>query len=197
MRAFTTHTGVAAPLPRSNIDTDQICAAQFLKRITKTGYDDALFAEWRKDPDFVLNLPAYAQASILVVGPSFGTGSSREHAVWALRDYGIRAIVGSSFADIFSGNSGKQGLLLVRLPEPEVIRLLGALAAEPGSEMMVDLERQRVTLGEDEWPFEVDPHTRERLLRGLDDIDLTLQHVEEIERFESSRPSWKPRIQLL
>lgn len=194
MRPFTHHTGIAAPLRRSNIDTDQICAAQFLKRITKSGYEDALFAQWRTQPDFVLNQPAYSGASILVVGPSFGTGSSREHAVWALRDFGIRAIIGSSFADIFSGNSGKQGLLLVRLPEVDVNSILDALDASPGAEMTVDLQDQTVRMGDEAWDFETDPHTRDRLLLGLDDIDLTLRHLDDIERFEQSRPAWKPRI---
>ena len=194
MEPFTTHEGVAAPLRRANVDTDQICASQFLKRITKTGYDDALFAEWRTSPDFVLNRPEYAGASVLVVGPSFGTGSSREHAVWALRDFGFRVVIGSSFADIFRGNSGKQGLLLATIEPEEVELLWERIEASPGIRITADLERQVVSCGDLEFRFSVDPHTRMRLLEGLDEIALTLRHEARIAEFEALRPRWKARV---
>lgn len=194
MKQIVTHTGIAAPLNRSNIDTDQICAARFLKRITKTGYDDALFAEWREDPDFVLNRPGLAGASILVVGPSFGTGSSREHAVWALRDFGFDVVIGSSFGDIFRGNAGKQGLLLATVTAADAEEIFSFLDRSPAAELTVDLEQQTIRVGERLIPFDVDTHTRHRLLHGLDDIGLTLQHEEDIRRYEARRPSWKPRI---
>lgn len=194
MKKIVTHTGIAAPLNRSNIDTDQICAARFLKRITKTGYEDALFAEWREDPDFVLNRPELAGASILVVGPSFGTGSSREHAVWALRDFGFDVVIGSSFGDIFRGNAGKQGMLLATVTAADAEVIFSFLDRSPAAEITVDLEQQSVRVGERIIPFEVDAHTRYRLLHGLDDIGLTLQHEDDIRRYEARRPSWKPRI---
>jgi 3-isopropylmalate/(R)-2-methylmalate dehydratase small subunit len=194
MRPLIAHTGVAAPLRRANVDTDQICAAEFLKRITKTGYEDALFAQWRKDDDFVLNQPAYAGASVLVVGPSFGTGSSREHAVWALRDFGFRVIVGSGFADIFRGNCGKQGMLLATVPQYEVERLWAAIDASPGMSVTADLEHETLHWADAAIPFAIDAHTRRRLLEGLDEIGVTLQHEDEIAAFERERPVWKPRI---
>ena len=194
MKPFISHTGTAVPLRRSNIDTDQICAGQFLKRITKTGYEDALFAEWRKDDDFILSRPEYQDASVLVVGPSFGTGSSREHAVWALRDYGFSVIIGSSFGDIFRGNSGKQGLLLATLPEEQVTGIWDALEAVPGSAIGIDLETQLISSAGRQYAFEIDSHTRYRLLNGLDDIGETLQYEDDIERFEENRPTWKARV---
>lgn len=194
MKPFKTHTGVAAPLRRTNIDTDQICAAQFLKRITKTGYEDALFAEWRKDDDFVLNQPVYKDTSILVVGANFGTGSSREHAVWALRDYGIKVIIGSSFADIFRGNSGKQGMLLAVLTPDEVEKIFALIEANPGLKLTVDLESTTVTCGDKVFNFSIDSFTRYKLLEGLDEIGVTLKYEEDILAFESKRPAWKARI---
>lgn len=194
MNPFKTHTGVAAPLRRTNIDTDQICAAQFLKRITKTGYEDALFAEWRKDDDFVLNQPVYKDTSILVVGANFGTGSSREHAVWALRDYGIKVIIGSSFADIFRGNSGKQGMLLAVLTPDEVEKIFALIEANPGLKLTVDLELTTVTCGDEVFNFSIDSFTRYKLLEGLDEIGVTLKYEEDILAFESKRPAWKARI---
>lgn len=193
MKQIVTHTGIAAPLPRSNVDTDQICAARFLKRITKSGYEDALFAEWRTDPDFVLNRPELACASILVVGPSFGTGSSREHAVWALRDYGFDVVIAPSFGDIFRGNAGKQGLLLATVSQEDVTEIFSLLETSPTEPITVDLELQTISAGERAYPFEVDAHTRHRLLNGLDDIGMTLQHEDAIRAFEANRPSWKPR----
>lgn len=194
MEPISTHTGRAVPLRRANVDTDQICAAPFLKRITKTGYDDALFAEWRTDPNFVLNDPRFANASVLVVGPSFGTGSSREHAVWALRDYGFRVIIGSSFADIFRGNSGKQGLLLATITHDEVEELWDLIDRVDAPEVTVRLEEQDIVCGDRRFAFEIDAHTKYRLLNGLDDISITLQHEDAITEFERRRPSWKARI---
>lgn len=192
MEKFTTVDGVAVPLRRSTIDTDQIIPAEFLKRITKTGYDDALFHEWRQDPEFILNDPAYANPVILVTGPDFGTGSSREHAVWALRDYGFKVVISARFGDIFRGNSGKQGLLTAVVPEPDIERIWAALEAEPGRSASVDLEARTVTVGELTIPFEVDDYTRWRLLEGLDDIGLTLRNEERITEFETTREAWRP-----
>lgn len=194
MNPFTSHTGIAAPLRRTNVDTDQICAAQFLKRITKTGYEDALFAAWRTDPDFVLNKDAYQGASILVVGPSFGTGSSREHAVWALNDYGFRVIIGSSFADIFRGNSSKQGLLLATVLPDDVEQLWQMIETNPGLEITADLVNQEIRCEGRTFIFAIDSHARHRLLEGLDEIGSTLQYQDEIALFERRRPSWKPRV---
>lgn len=185
--------GRAVPLRRSNVDTDQIIPAVYLKRVTKTGFDDALFASWRQDPEFVLNAPEYADPRILVVGPDFGTGSSREHAVWALRDYGFRAVIGSRFGEIFRGNSGKQGLLVGVVPEADVERIWAAIEAEPGIEATVDLEARTVSVGELVVPFEIDDYTRWRLMEGLDDIALTLRDEQAITDFEARRPSWMPR----
>ena len=193
MEKVTKVIGPAVPLRRSNVDTDQIIPAVYLKRVTKTGFDDALFASWRQDADFVLNQPEYANPRVLVVGPDFGTGSSREHAVWALRDYGFRAVIGSRFGEIFRGNAGKQGLLVGVVPEDAVEQLWAAIEASPGVDATVDLEARTVAVGELTFPFEIDDYTRWRLLEGLDDIALTLRDEEAITAFEATRPAWMPR----
>ncbi|MEJ6490032.1 3-isopropylmalate dehydratase small subunit [Leucobacter sp. USCH14] len=192
MQKFTTFTGVAAPLKRSNVDTDQIIPAVFLKRVTKTGFDDALFSHWRQDENFVLNQPAFQGAEILVAGADFGTGSSREHAVWALRDYGFRVVISPRFADIFRGNSGKQGLLAAQVTEDDVKRIWAAIDADPGMAVTVSLEDRTIAAGELTIPFEVDDYTRWRLMEGHDDISLTLRDADAITRFEANRPSWMP-----
>ncbi|WP_438352723.1 3-isopropylmalate dehydratase small subunit [Microbacterium sp. CJ88] len=193
MEKFTTHTGIVAPLKRSNVDTDQIIPAVYLKRVTKTGFEDALFASWRQDPEFVLNQPAFAGASVLVAGPDFGTGSSREHAVWALRDFGFKVVLSPKFADIFRGNAGKQGLLAGVISEDDRERIWAAIDAEPGVEMTVDLAARRATIGDLQVPFEIDDYTGWRLLEGLDDIGLTLRNEEAIAQFEARREAWRPR----
>ena len=193
MEKFSTHTGVAAPLRRSAVDTDQIIPAVYLKRVTKTGFEDALFANWRQDPDFILNQPVYADASILVAGPDFGTGSSREHAVWALRDYGFRVVLSPRFADIFRGNAGKQGLLAGVISEDDLARIWAAVEAEPGVAMTVDLEARQASIGDLRIPFDIDDYTRWRLLEGLDDIGLTLREADKIAQFEARREAWRPR----
>jgi len=193
MEKFVTHTGIAVPLKRSNVDTDQIIPAVYLKRVTKTGFEDALFAAWRQDPEFVLNQPAFQGASILVAGPDFGTGSSREHAVWALRDFGFNVVLSPRFADIFRGNSGKQGLLTGVITEEDLERIWAAIDADPGISMTVDLERRIASIGEIEVPFEIDDYTRWRLLEGLDDIGLTLRNEDKIAQFEARREAWRPR----
>ncbi|NLI17672.1 MAG: 3-isopropylmalate dehydratase small subunit [Actinomycetales bacterium] len=193
METFTTHTGVGVPLRRSNVDTDQIIPAVYLKRITRTGFEDALFAAWRQDPAFILNNPAYAHGSVLVAGPDFGTGSSREHAVWALKDYGFRAVLSPKFADIFRGNAGKQGLLTGVISQEDAEALWKALEAEPGTAVTVDLVARTVTCGHLQATFDIDDYTRWRLLEGLDDIALSLQHEDEIAAFEERRESWRPR----
>ncbi|NQX03885.1 3-isopropylmalate dehydratase small subunit [Rathayibacter sp. VKM Ac-2856] len=193
MEKFETVTGVAAPLKRSNVDTDQIIPAVFLKRVTKTGFEDALFHGWRQDPEFVLNQPAFQGAQILVAGPDFGTGSSREHAVWALRDFGFRVVLSSRFGDIFRGNSGKQGLLAAALAESDIDRLWELIDATPGIEATVDLVGRTVTAGGETFPFEVDDYTRWRLIEGLDDIGLTLRDEALISEFETRRASWRPK----
>jgi 3-isopropylmalate/(R)-2-methylmalate dehydratase small subunit len=193
MEKFTTHTGIAAPLRRSAVDTDQIIPAVFLKRVTKTGFEDALFSNWRQDPEFVLNQDAYRSASILVAGPDFGTGSSREHAVWALRDYGFRVVLSPKFADIFRGNSGKQGLVTGVITEDEVEQIWAVLEADPGVEMTVDLTAKTATVGDLQVSFEIDDYTRWRLLEGLDDIGLTLRDEDKITQFEARREAWRPR----
>ena len=193
MEPFTTHTGVAVPLKRAAVDTDQIIPAVFLKRVTKTGYEDALFSNLRADPTFVLNDPAYAQGSVLFAGPEFGTGSSREHAVWALRDYGFRAVFAPRFGDIFRGNSGKQGLLTGVLPEDVIATCWAAIEADPGVAATVDLQAGTVTLSGETYPFEIDAYTRWRLLEGLDDIGLTLRDEPRITQFESGREAWRPK----
>jgi 3-isopropylmalate/(R)-2-methylmalate dehydratase small subunit len=192
MEKVSTITGVAVPFRRSNVDTDQIIPAVYLKRVTKTGYDDALFSAWRQDPAFILNQPAYANPRILIAGPDFGTGSSREHAVWALRDFGFRAVISPKFADIFRGNAGKQGLLTGVVDEPTVERLWAELEANPGMEATVDLEARTVTVGNVSVPFEIDDYTRWRLLEGLDDIGLTLRDEQAITDFEARREAWRP-----
>ena len=192
MEKITTHTGTALPLRRSNVDTDQIIPAVYLKRVTRTGFEDGLFAAWRKDPDFVINKPEYAGASVLVAGPDFGTGSSREHAVWALMDYGFKVVVSSRFADIFRGNSGKAGLLAAQV-EPDVVERLWALVeADPTTQVTVDLQAREVRAGDLVAPFLIDDYTRWRLLEGLDDIGITLSHEEDITAYEARRPTWKP-----
>ncbi|MFS0732786.1 3-isopropylmalate dehydratase small subunit [Microbacterium sp. 1P10UB] len=193
MEKFLTHTGVVAPLKRSNVDTDQIIPAVYLKRVTKTGFEDALFANWRQDPGFVLNQPAFAGASVLVAGPDFGTGSSREHAVWALRDYGFAVVLSPKFADIFRGNSGKQGLLAGVISEDDVHRIWEAVDAAPGVQMTVDLQQRVAALGDLQVPFDIDDYTRWRLLEGLDDIGLTLRNEDRIAQFEARREAWRPR----
>ena len=196
MDAFTVHTGTAAPLRRSNVDTDQIIPAEYLKRITRTGFEDGLFAAWRaNEPEFVLNLPQYADASILVAGPDFGTGSSREHAVWALLDGGFRAVISSRFGDIFRNNSTKAGLLTILLPADDVEALWKAIEEDPSLEVTVDLEANEIRYGAVTLSFEIDEYTRWRLLEGLDDIGLTERHLEDVEAFEARRPAWLPRTQ--
>ena len=193
MEKFTTHTGVAAPLTRSNVDTDQIIPAVYLKRVTRTGFEDGLFAAWRKDPTFVLNQKPYENASVLVAGPDFGTGSSREHAVWALMDYGFRVVISSRFADIFRGNAGKAGLLAAQMQQSDVELLWKLLEANPGMELTVNLETRTVEAGEQVFPFEVDDYTRWRLMEGLDDVSLTLRNEADIVTYEESRPAHKPK----
>jgi 3-isopropylmalate/(R)-2-methylmalate dehydratase small subunit len=186
-------TGTAVPLKRSNVDTDQIIPAVFLKRVTKTGYDDALFYAWRQDPEFVLNQPAYAQGGILIAGTDFGTGSSREHAVWALRDFGFTAVLSPRFGDIFRGNSGKQGLLTGTVSEPDVEKIWAIIEADPGIPISVDLTEKTATIGDLTVQFEIDDYTRWRLLEGLDDIGLTLRDEARITEFEARRESWRPK----
>jgi len=193
MDKITVVSGVAVPLKRSNIDTDQIIPAEFLKRVTKTGFDDALFFAWRQDPDFVLNHAPYDKGRILVAGPDFGTGSSREHAVWALRDFGFQAVLSARFGDIFRGNSGKQGLLAAQVAESDIQTIWRILDEQPGIEASVDLVEKIVTVGDARFAFVIDDYTRWRLLEGLDDIALTLRDEAAITEFESSRESWRPQ----
>jgi 3-isopropylmalate/(R)-2-methylmalate dehydratase small subunit len=185
-------TGTAVPLQRANVDTDQIIPAVFLKRVTKTGYDDALFSAWRQDPDFVINRPEYASGGILIAGSDFGIGSSREHAVWALRDFGFTAVLSPRFGDIFRGNSGKQGLLTGTISEEDVEKIWAAIEAAPGIQISVDLNEKLATIGDLVVPFEIDDYTRWRLLEGLDDIGLTLRDEARITEFEARRESWRP-----
>ncbi|GAA2093009.1 3-isopropylmalate dehydratase small subunit [Actinomadura alba] len=193
MEAFTVHTGRAVPLRRSNVDTDQIIPAVWLKQVSRTGFEKGLFAAWREDPSFVLNDPAYAGASILVAGPDFGTGSSREHAVWALQQYGFRAVVAARFGDIFRNNATKMGLLPIQLPEADVERMQGKIEADPAKEFTVDLDRRELRCDDGGvLSFEIDDYTRWRLLEGLDDIGLTLRHADAIASFEQGRSSWLP-----
>jgi len=192
MEPFTVHTGCGVPLRRSNVDTDQIIPAVYLKRVSRTGFADGLFAAWRADPEFVLNLEPFTGGSVLVAGPDFGTGSSREHAVWALADFGFRVVISSRFGDIFHGNAGKQGLLAAQCDQSDVERLCTLLETEPGTELTVDL-RDRTVRGKDlVVPFAVDDYTRWRLMEGLDDIALTMRRSAEIDRFEAGRPGWLP-----
>lgn len=193
MDKFSSHTGIAVPLRRSNVDTDQIIPAVYLKRVTRTGFEDGLFSAWRNDPAFVLNQPAYAAGSILVAGPDFGTGSSREHAVWALQNYGFRVIIGSRFGDIFRGNSGKAGLVIATVDQSVVEQLWAIAEATPGVEFSVDLVTKTITAGDQVFDFGIDDYTRHRLLEGLDDIAITLTHDDDIAAFESTRPGWLPK----
>ncbi len=192
MEPFTTHTGIGVPLRRSNVDTDQIIPAVYLKRVTRTGFEDGLFAAWRNDPDFILNNEPWSQGSVLVAGPDFGTGSSREHAVWALSDFGFRVVISSRFADIFRGNAGKAGLVAAQVEQSDVELIWKRLEETPGAEIMVSLEDRTVSMGELVVRFGIDDYTRWRLMEGLDDIGLTLRQVEAISEFEKARPVWKP-----
>jgi 3-isopropylmalate/(R)-2-methylmalate dehydratase small subunit len=192
MDKITTVTGIAAPLKRSNVDTDQIIPAVYLKRVTKTGFEDALFSAWRQDPAFVLNQPEYQGAQVLVAGPDFGTGSSREHAVWALRDFGFKVVISPRFADIFRGNAGKQGLVTAIVPEADVERIWAEIEANPGITATVDLPNKRVSIGDVDAAFEIDAYTQWRLMEGLDDIGLTLRDEQSITEFETRRARWRP-----
>ncbi|HWD02999.1 MAG TPA: 3-isopropylmalate dehydratase small subunit [Amycolatopsis sp.] len=192
MEPFTQHTGIGVPLRRSNVDTDQIIPAVYLKRVTRTGFEDGLFASWRAQDDFILNVEPFKQGSVLVAGPDFGTGSSREHAVWALMDYGFRVVISSRFADIFRGNSGKGGLVAAQCEQSDVELLWKLLENEPGTEVTVDLQTKTVRAKDFTARFEIDDYVRWRLLEGLDDIALTLRHADDIGAFEAQRPSWKP-----
>jgi 3-isopropylmalate/(R)-2-methylmalate dehydratase small subunit len=195
MDTFTVHTGTALPLRRSNVDTDQIIPAVYLKRVTRTGFEDGLFNAWRtNEPDFVLNRPEYQGASILVAGPDFGTGSSREHAVWALSDYGFKAVISPRFADIFRGNSLKAGLLTVELPEKTVQRLWDDIEQDPSTRVTVDLVERNVRWSGEVHGFDLDDYTRWRLLEGLDDIGLTLRHTDAVAAYETSRKPWLPSL---
>ncbi|MBS4751383.1 3-isopropylmalate dehydratase small subunit [Nocardioides sp. zg-ZUI104] len=192
MDKFTTHTGIGVPLRRSNVDTDQIIPAEYLKRVARTGFEDGLFASWRTDPGFVLNQDAYRAGSVLVAGPDFGTGSSREHAVWALQNYGFKAVLSPRFADIFRGNAGNSGLLAAQVEEDVIGKIQDYLEANPGAEVRVDLEARTVTAGDITADFQVDDYVRWRLLNGLDDIGITLSHEDDIIAYEAKRPSYKP-----
>lgn len=193
MEKIETFSGIAVPLKRSNVDTDQIIPAVYLKRITKTGFEDALFASWKADPEFVLNQPQFQNGQILIAGPDFGTGSSREHAVWALRDWGFKAVFSAKFADIFRGNSGKQGLITGVITEQQTEQLWKIIDENPGIEAFVDLPNQTLAIGELSVPFEIDGYTKWRLMEGLDDIGLTLRDEVAITSFEAKRESWRPR----
>ncbi|ETA07456.1 MULTISPECIES: 3-isopropylmalate dehydratase small subunit [Gordonia] len=193
MQPFTEHTGIGVPLRRSNVDTDQIIPAEYLKRVTRTGFEDGLFAGWRTDPDFILNNEPWSNGSVLVAGPDFGTGSSREHAVWALSDFGFRVVISSRFADIFRGNAGKAGLVAAQVEQSDVELLWKRLEESPGMEITVSLVDKTVTAGDLVVPLAIDDYTRWRLMEGLDDIGLTLRQVDAISEYESKRPSFKPR----
>jgi len=193
MEKFLKHSGTAVPLRRSNVDTDQIIPAVYLKRVTRSGFEDGLFAAWRNDPDFVLNKEEYKNGTILVAGVDFGTGSSREHAVWALQNYGFKVVISSRFADIFRGNSAKGGLLTVILPQVEVEKIWEQIENEPATQITVDLENRTVSYQGNSVSFEIDDYTRWRLMEGLDDIGLTMQHLDEIAKFEEKRPKFKPK----
>ena len=192
MEPFITHTGIGVPLRRSNVDTDQIIPAVYLKRVTRTGFEDGLFAGWRTDPDFILNVEPWNRGSVLVAGPDFGTGSSREHAVWALSDFGFRVVISSRFADIFRGNAGKAGLVAAQVEQSDVELIWKRLEEQPGLELTVSLEDRTVTAGDLVVPLTIDDYTRWRLMEGLDDIGLTLRQVDAISEYERRRPSWKP-----
>lgn len=192
MEKFTTHTGIGVPLRASNVDTDQIIPAVYLKRITRTGFEDALFAGWRQDPDFILNTEPYSAGTVLVAGPDFGTGSSREHAVWALKDYGFRAVLSPRFADIFRGNAAKQGLVAAQVEAADIERIWKELENQPGASVTVDLLSRTVTCGAFTTSFQLDDETRHRLLEGLDDIAVTLGAEQAIAAYEARRPAFKP-----
>jgi 3-isopropylmalate/(R)-2-methylmalate dehydratase small subunit len=192
MEKFLTHTGSALPLRRSNVDTDQIIPAEYLKRITRHGFEDALFKAWREDPSFVLNKPEYKDATILVAGPEFGTGSSREHAVWALMDYGFKVVLSSRYADIFRGNSGKAGLVTAEVSQDVIEKIWALVEKDPTTQITVDLDKRQVKAGDLVADFQIDDYVRWRLLEGLDDIGLTLRHEAKITEFEKSRPAYKP-----
>jgi 3-isopropylmalate/(R)-2-methylmalate dehydratase small subunit len=192
MEKISTFSGVAVPLKRSNVDTDQIIPASYLKRITKTGFEDALFASWKAEPDFVLNQPVFQNGQVLIAGPDFGTGSSREHAVWALRDWGFKAVFSAKFADIFTGNSGKQGLITGVITEDETKQLWDLIDANPGVSANVDLPNQTLSIGDFSVSFGIDAYTKWRLMEGLDDIALSLRDEGAITSYESSREAWKP-----
>ena len=193
MDKFVTHTGTAIPLRRSNVDTDQIIPAVYLKRITKSGFEDGLFSAWRSDPEFVLNKPAYSGATILVAGPDFGTGSSREHAVWALQNYGFKVVLSSRFADIFRGNSQKAGLLTVILPQEAIEEIWQLIESEPQTSVTVDLDAKNVRIGSKIHAFQIDDYTRWHLMEGLDDIGLTMKKIDEVSAFEAKRADFKPK----
>lgn len=193
MEKFVKHTGSALPLRRSNVDTDQIIPAVYLKRITKNGFEDGLFGAWRSDPEFVLNQPQYKGATILVAGPDFGTGSSREHAVWALQNYGFKVVLSSRFADIFRGNSQKAGLLTVILPQAEIEKIWQIIETKPQTQIVADLEHKRISYGDVNLSFEIDDYTRWRLIEGLDDIGLTFTKIDKVSDFELKRASFKPK----
>jgi 3-isopropylmalate/(R)-2-methylmalate dehydratase small subunit len=195
MEAFTTHTGVGVPLRRSNVDTDQIIPAVYLKRVTRSGFEDGLFSAWRADEHFILNQPVFAGGSVLVAGPDFGTGSSREHAVWALMDYGFRAVLSARFGDIFRGNSGKGGLVAAQCDQSDIELLWKLLENEPGTAVTVDLRDKTVRAKDFVCPFSIDDYTRWRLLEGLDDIGLTLRNAADITEYEARRPAWKPVVE--
>ena len=192
MEKISVHRGRAVPLRRSYVDTDQIIPAEYLKRVTRTGFEDGLFSAWRSDPEFVLNQEQYDGATVLVAGPDFGTGSSREHAVWALLDYGFKVVLSSRFADIFRGNSGKNGLLAAQVEPQTIDRLWSLVEQDASTEVTVDLEAREVRAADFVAPFEIDDYTRWRLLEGLDDVGITLSHEDEIVAYEGKRPSWKP-----
>jgi 3-isopropylmalate/(R)-2-methylmalate dehydratase small subunit len=192
MEKISTFSGVAVPLKRSNVDTDQIIPASYLKRITKTGFEDALFASWKAEPDFVLNQPAFQNGEVLIAGPDFGTGSSREHAVWALRDWGFKAVFSAKFADIFTGNSGKQGLITGVITEEETKQIWDIIDADPGVSASVDLPNQSLSVGDLSVSFAIDAYTKWRLMEGLDDIALSLRDEGAITSYESLREAWKP-----
>jgi 3-isopropylmalate/(R)-2-methylmalate dehydratase small subunit len=193
MDKFIKHSGTALPLRRSNVDTDQIIPAVYLKRITKSGFEDGLFGAWRNDPEFVLNQPQYKGATVLIAGPDFGTGSSREHAVWALQNYGFKVVLSSRFADIFRGNSQKAGLLTVILPQDEIEKLWQAVEAKPDTQVTADLESKTVSYNGTTLKFEIDDYTRWRLMEGLDDIGLTFTKIDKVSEFESKRATFKPK----
>ena len=192
MDKFIKHTGTGVPLRRCNVDTDQIIPAVYLKRVTRSGFEDGLFAAWRNDPEFVLNKPEFKSGTVLLAGAEFGTGSSREHAVWALQNYGFKAVISSRFADIFRGNSLKGGLLTVILPQSDVEAMWAAVEADPSTAITVDLESRTVSYGSISHPFAIDDYTRWRLMEGLDDIGLTLKQTDSIDAFEEKRASYKP-----